>query len=374
MAGRSLLTVASSGMQRPLRVSLMIVAVVAAIGIATAAWSAMRTSRGTNAALPDSGYTVATVRELDFVPRIISTGNIRLRPGARIAVGAQVSGVVKTLGVRQGSRVHAGDLIAQLDDRDARAKLIQAEARIEETTSANEQATEELTRIEALARSGAMTQQELVAARATKRTAEARLREASAARDVARLQLEYTQIRAPISGIVASIATHAGETVAASFTTPNFVTLIDPTNLECVALVDEADIGHVAAGDSAEFSVDAYPGRRFAGVVEHVAPDATIVSGVVDYEVTIRILRGLDALKPQMTASVSIASGRRRALVVPARALRQAVDGAYVWQRDAGGVHRVAVRVGVRQPDVVEIVGSLRAGDTVLTSGFPDSR
>ncbi|HSQ28485.1 MAG TPA: efflux RND transporter periplasmic adaptor subunit [Gemmatimonadaceae bacterium] len=362
-------------MQRPLRVSLTIVAVVAAIGIATAAWSAMRTSRSTNAALPDSGYTTAAVRELEFAPRIISTGSIRLRPGARIAVGAQVSGVVKTLSVRQGSRVRAGELIAQLDDRDAHARLIEAEARIEETTSATEQATEELTRIEALARSGAMTQQELVAARATKRTAQARLNEATAARDVARLQLEYTQIRAPISGIVASIATHAGETVAASFTTPNFVTLIDPTNLECVALVDEADIGHVAAGDSADFTVDAYPGRRFVGVVEHIAPDATIVSGVVDYEVTIRILRDLDALKPQMTASVGIASGRRHALVVPARALRQSVDGAYVWQRDAsGGVHRVAVRVGVRQPDVVEIVGRLRAGDNVLTSGFPDSR
>ncbi|HEY0777125.1 MAG TPA: efflux RND transporter periplasmic adaptor subunit, partial [Gemmatirosa sp.] len=199
-----------------------------------------------------------------------------------------------------------------------------------------------------------------------------------AERDLAALQLEHTAVRAPIDGIVATIATHAGETVAASFATPNFVTLIDPTRLECVALVDESDIGHVTVGDAAVCTVDAYPGREFAGVVAHVSPDATIVSGVVDYEVTIRL--GGDAaalLKPQMTASVGIDGPARTALVVPPRALRQSAGGAYVWVRRAGqpgAVARVPVQVGARQVDAVEILSGLRAGDVVLTRGFPEAR
>jgi RND family efflux transporter MFP subunit len=320
--------------------------------------------------------TTAIAQIAVFTPEVASTGTVRLSAGARVAVGAQVSGVVRSLPVRQGSPVRRGDLIAQLDDREVLARLSEADARLDEVRSIAEQAERDRRRTEKLAESGGVSPQELETITATAAGAVARLEQAKAERALARLQLEHTRIRAPIDGVVASITTHAGETVAASFSTPNFVTLIDATKLECVALVDESDIGHVAVGDSARFTVDAYPGRDFMGVVDHISPDATIVSGVVDYEVTIRLRGGTDALKPQMTASVNIEGPSRRALVIPQRALRQTADGAYVWVRRSPGSApiRAPVRVGARQTDVVEVLAGLRAGETVLTSAFPDAR
>ena len=197
---------------------------------------------------------------------------------------------------------------------------------------------------------------------------------ARASRELALLQLDYTVIRAPISGVVATVSTQEGETVAASFSAPTFVTLLDPTRIECVALVDETDIGRVRVRDSVEFTVDAWPGRVFRGVVTSIAPDATISGGVVDYEVHIRISGPVADLKPQMTASVSIGGEKRRALLVPTTAIRQSPVGTYVWRLRAGVPERVPVVLGARQPDVTEVKSGLSPRDSVLTGGFPDSR
>jgi len=189
------------------------------------------------------------------------------------------------------------------------------------------------------------------------------------------VQLGYTIIRSPISGVVASVTTHEGETVAASLSTPTFVTLIDPERVECVALVDETDIGHVTVGDSAEFTVDAYPGRLFRGMVSRVAPDASVIGGVVDYEVVVRLLGDHRDLKPQMTASVALEGTPREALVIPLAAVRQSPQGTYAWRRNgAGAVARVPLRLGARQVDFAEVEAGLARGDTVLTAGFPDAK
>jgi macrolide-specific efflux system membrane fusion protein len=217
------------------------------------------------------------------------------------------------------------------------------------------------------------TDQELLAARTARARTVAQLAAARAAQELARISLDHTMVRAPLDGVVASVSTHEGETVASSFSAPTFVTIVDPTRLECVAIVDETDIGRVRVGQPAEFTVDAYPGRTFSGTVTRVAPDATIIGGVVDYEVTIRITSPLDGLKPQMTANVTVAVDSRRALVVPTAAVRQATDGLYVWRVSGGAPRRATVTAGARQLDVTEIRGGLAAGDTVLTGGFPET-
>ncbi len=130
-------------------------------------------------------------------------------------------------------------------------------------------------------------------------------------RDAVTTDLTYVAIRAPISGTVATVTTQEGETVAASFTAPTFVTIIADDALQVVAMVDETDIARVHAGDLAAFTVDAYPSREFRGVVTQVAPRATIVSGVVNYEVTVTIGGGAHDLKPDMTANVLIGEGAR---------------------------------------------------------------
>ncbi len=327
-----------------------------------------------------SGSTLAPVAvaaSRELTPRVIATGSVRLSPGAKVDVGAQASGVVRRLAVRQGSLVHRGDVIAELDDREARLKVSDAESRVADLEATLTQAEADLTRMRPLADRGYAAPRDLLNSETTALQAKARLASAIAQRDLARVQLGYMTIRAPVDGIVASVTTHEGETVASSFAAPTFVTLVDLSRLECVALVDETDIGRVHTGDHAEFTVDAYPGRTFSGNVVRLAPDATVISGVVDYETTIRLdppSRDAAILRPQMTASVTISGPSRVALVVPTRAVRQAGDGVYVWRRTNGRISRVAVRTSARQADVTQISSGLQAGDTVLTGNFPEVR
>lgn len=339
-----------------------------------ALWAAVKLGRQDDQA-DAAPASIAVVAMQEFTPRITSTGSVRLAAGARVNVGAQVSGVVMKLAVTQGSRVARGDLIAQLDDREARARLAEADARVLQLSSDSALAATELARVEALATAirGA-TEQELSAARARHASAASQLQGARAQEALAQITLDRTVIRSPVSGVIASVTTHEGETVASSFTAPTFVTIVVPTQLECVALVDESDIGRVRVGQTAEFTVDSYPGDTFSGVVTRIAPDATIIGGVVDYEVTLRIVKDVSRLKPQMTANVTIGVETRRALVVPSMAVRQGAQGLYVWRLRGGKTERVVIAAGVRQLDVTEVTTGIVAGDTVLTAGFPEDR
>lgn len=347
-------------------------AIIALVAIAATAFRARVDRNGPVVTTP-----VAVASELDFAPSVIATGSVRLAAGARIDVGARASGVVRRLAVRQGSRVHRGDLIAELDDREVRLRLADATARVLDLAAATTQAEVELTRLRPLAAAGYASARDLEDSKTAVAQARARLASATAERDLAKVQLNYMTIRAPVDGVVASVTTHEGETVAASFTAPTFVTLIDLSRLECVALVDETDVGRVKVGESAEFSVDAYPGRVFTGEVIRIAPDATIVGGVVDYETTIRIrddsTNRSSILRPQMTANVTIVGAPRRALVLPTIAVRQGGAGEYVWRRRGRQTVRVPVETGERRSDITQITSGLEKGDTVLTGNFPDS-
>ncbi|MEO8910235.1 MAG: efflux RND transporter periplasmic adaptor subunit [Gemmatimonadaceae bacterium] len=348
---------------------LWILGIVSVLAAATLA--AVRVWAGRPATVVATPTAIAAMR--DFRPRVVATGSVRLAPGAKIDVGARESGVVRLLAVKQGSRVRRGDIIAELDDREARLRLADAEARVAELTAARTEAESDANRVRSLAVAGFASPRDLSIAQTAVTQAEARLASATAQRNLARVQLDYMTIRAPVDGVVASVTTHEGETVAASLSAPTFVTLVDLSRLECVALVDETDIGRVHVGDTAEFTVDAFPGRVFTGEVVRIAPDATIISGVVDYETTIRVQGSPPELRPQMTASITIESRAQRALVVPSAAVRQGATGVYVWRRSGAKIVRIQVRTGSRQADITQITGGLRNGDTVLTANFPES-
>jgi HlyD family secretion protein len=260
---------------------------------------------------PAAPAATAVVTSREVTPRVVATGSVRLVAGARVDVGTRTSGVVRRLAVAQGTRVRRGDTIAALDDREAKARLASAEARVAELEASRDAADSDLARLTALRAIQGASGQQLQAAASAIAVARARVAAATADRDLAALAVDYTVVRAPIDGVVASIATHEGETVAASLSAPTFVVLIDPFRLECVALVDETDIGRVRVGDSASFTVDAYANHVFTGRVMRIAPDATIIGGVVDYEVTVRIDKSAGLLRPQMTATVTIAPTER---------------------------------------------------------------
>jgi HlyD family secretion protein len=315
---------------------------------------------------------IAVVRRRDFTPRVVSTGSIRLEAGARVNVGARVSGVVERLVAYNGMPVRTGDTIAQLDRREFVSRLALADARVTEREATHEQAAAAYDRVQRLFETGGATEEDLITTRTSLQAAEAQLSSARTERDLRAIELDYTTVVAPTSGMVASVSTFEGETVASSFAAPTFVTIIDPTRLECIAIVDETDIGGVRAGQQAEFTVDTYPGRTFPGEVLSIAPDATVLAGVVNYEVRIRIGEGISDLKPEMTANVTILGERTQALTVPSQAVRQGADGTYVWRTTDGEIEHVTVRTGARRLDVTEILSGLTVGDTVFTSGFPD--
>ena len=176
----------------------------------------------------------------------------------------------------------------------------------------------------------------------------------------------FTTIRAPISGVVASVATQEGETVAAGLNAPTFLTIVDLARLQVHAYVDEVDIGKVAAGQLAEFTVDAFPAREFKGKVAAIYPSATLQDNVVKYIVALDILGdSVSVLRPEMTTSVRIQLESRSVLAVPTRAIRRDQGESVVYLRVGRETERRPVRLGWRDGPWVEVISGLKAGDRV---------
>jgi len=276
----------------------------AASGIGVGAWLWARGARAVPAPAVPAAQPPAVKRAASAA--VLATGIIRLRVGAEVRVGAQVSGIVTTLNVTVGSHIGRGDLIAEIDSRELDARLAQARAQVAVAEQELRRADVALARARRLDERQLIPRQQLEDAALALDDATAKLAKARSDAEVVETDRSFTLIRAPISGTVASVSTQKGETVAASFTAPTFVTIIADHALQLVAMVDETDIGAVATGGRVTFTVEAYTDREFAGRVERIAPKATIVSGVVNYEVMIAIDSPAELLKPDMTANVSI--------------------------------------------------------------------
>src|SRR6266436_9585736 len=175
-----------------------------------------------------------------------ATGTVRLRVGSEVRVGSQLSGSVKKLNVTVGSHVRAGDVIAEIDDAPIQARLAQAEAQAQLDRASMERAQVNSERAQKLASEQLIPVQQEQDLQLALGEAKARYEKSLRDRDLVKVDLGYVAIRAPISGIVASVSTQEGETVAAAFTAPTFVTIIGDHALQLIALVDETDIGAVA--------------------------------------------------------------------------------------------------------------------------------
>src|SRR5262249_11338270 len=169
---------------------------------------------------------------------------------------------------------------------------------------------------------------------------------------------------APIGGVVASVTTQEGETVAASLAAPTFVTLVDLARLEVWAYVDETDIGHIRKGQAARFTVDTYPDHEFEGRVTAVYPQAEIRDNVVDYVTVVTFDPPRDrTLRPEMTTTVRVAvETRENVLALPRRAVRREQGRAYVLTPSG---EKRWVTVGSRDETDCEIVAGLREGEEV---------
>jgi macrolide-specific efflux system membrane fusion protein len=307
---------------------------------------------------------VVQVGRRTIASTVKATGVVKPRIGAEVKVGSRVSGVVARLHVRIGDTVTRGQLLAELETRELLARRDQALAALASAEATLQYARSDLARRRELARAHLLPASDLDVAERSRAVAEEQRAEAAANLDYARTQLGYSRITAPIAGIVASVATQEGETVAASFAAPTFVTLVDLDRLEVWAYVDETDIGRIQTSQTARFTVDTYPDHEFEGRVTAIYPQAEIRDNVVNYVtvVTFDPPRGR-TLRPEMTATVRIAlESRENVLTVPRRAVRRE-DGRSFVLTPAG--EKRFVTVGSRDESHSEILNGVREGDEV---------
>ncbi len=200
------------------------------------------------------------------------------------------------------------------------------------------------------------------------KVAEADLAAARARLATAQVTLDYATLKAPIEGVVSSVTTQEGETVSASLSAPTFITIVDLARLQVDDFVDETDIGLAKVGQQAFFTVDAFPGRKFQGVVDAIQPSAKIVDDVVYYPVTIKIQGDYqNQLRPEMTATVSIIAGvRRGVLLIPAPAIRRKAGNNMVYVLKDGKTTLTPIQVGWTEDLRAEVTSGLEEGQTVV--------
>lgn len=268
--------------------------------------------------------------QVSFNTSVVKTGEIEItvmatgyiQPVEEVEVGTQVSGEIEKIYVDYNSHVTAGQLLAELDQSTLNEQLIQANASMNSAKSALLLAEQNYNRTKKLHDAKAATDVEMEEAVNQLTQAQMTYDDAKSIANQAKVNLEYAYIYSPIDGIVLDRAVSVGQTVASSFETPTLFTIAkDLTRMQVEADVDEADIGMVKVGQTAEFTVDAYSDEVFEGTVQQVRMQPTTTSNVVTYTVIIEAPNPEEKLFPGMTANITIMIKSDSGLSVPVEAV-----------------------------------------------------
>lgn len=309
---------------------LLALLLLAAIGAGVYFW------RNKTKPPPAARYVTAATSKGDVVEVVQSTGQVK--PLTEIQVGAQVSGRITKVHVDFNSVVKKGDLLAEIDPSifgaqidSTEAQVAGARANVARAEANLVSAKLRLDRAKKLLAENVGTQAELEAAQAAYDTAladvnasKASVSQFSAQLRNSKTNLAYTRIESPIDGVVVTRSIEPGQTVAASFQAPVLFTLAqDLKSMRVLADIDEADVGRLKEGMTAEVSVDAFPGETFQGKVMQVRYSPQVVSGVVTYAAVVDVANPDLKLRPGMTATVTIRTAEARGVArVPNSALR----------------------------------------------------
>lgn len=353
----------------------VVVAIVVIIAVAVWAFSGGKKEQ-------QISFDTAPVALANIQNSITATGTIE--PVTSVTVGTQVSGIVSKLYVDYNSVVKKGQVIAELDKTNLLSQLATAKTQLATAQSQLNYQTANYKRYQTLFQKGLVAADDYDNAKLSYRQAVEQV--ASAKEEVQRAQtnLGYATITSPIDGVVLSKSVEEGQTVAASFSTPELFTIAqDLTNMQVVADVDEADIGDVKEGERVSFTVDAYPDDTFEGTVKQVRQEATTTNNVVTYEVVISAPNADLKLKPGLTANVTIYTAERKGvLAVPSKALRFTptketvgkmkivdVQGAKnkVWTIEGNSIVAHKVNIGMADGTNTQILGGVQAGIKVVT-------
>ncbi|QXP62117.1 efflux RND transporter periplasmic adaptor subunit [Polaribacter sp. HaHaR_3_91] len=236
---------------------------------------------------------------------VTATGTIE--PITQVEVGTQVSGVVEKIYVDYNSIVKEGQLIAELDKTNLKSSLSQTQASYDNAVSQRNYMKTIYDRQKSLFENQVISRADFDEATYNYETAKGTVTQRYSDLQSARTNLGYANIYSPINGVVLSRTIDEGQTVAASLSTPTLFTIAqDLKEMQVEADVDEADIGQVKEGQRVEFTVDAYIGETFNGVVTQVRLDPTVTSNVVTYTVVVKADNEDLKLNPGLTATISI--------------------------------------------------------------------
>ena len=343
---------------------------------------------------------------INFTTEPVSLGNIRnsitatgtVSPVDTVAVGTQVSGIIDKIYVDFNTPVKKGQILAVLDTKNlssqlnsAKANLQSAKANLQSAKAAMAYQQANYNRYKTLYKKGLISANDYESARlnyqqAAEQVAMMRQNVVSAQENVktAETNLGYATITSPIDGIIINKYVAEGQTVAATYNTPElFGVAKDLKNMQVTADVDEADIGDVKEGENVTFTVDAYPDDTFAGTVRQVRIGPSTSNNVVTYHVIISANNENLKLKPGLTANVTIYTLELHdALAVPTKALRftpneimlaegetiSNVDAEQkVWTKQGNVLQAIAVETGVTNGTVTQILKGVDAGTQLIT-------
>ena len=327
-------------------------------------------------------FETAKVENTTIQTSITATGTIE--PVTSVTVGTQVSGIVAKLYVDYNSVVRKGQVIAELDRTNLISELNAQKANLASAQSSLNYQQSNFERYKTLYEKGLVSADEYESARLQYEQSKQQVAQSRESVQRAQTNLGYATITSPIDGVVLSKAVEEGQTVAASFNTPELFTIAqDLTNMRVIADIDEADIGGVKEGQRVTFTVDAFPEDQFEGAVTQVRQQATTESNVVTYEVVISAPNNDLKLKPGLTANVTIFTlEKNNVLAVPSKALRFQPNEALLkedekvedcegmpklWTKEGNVFKAHKVETGTTNGVLTEITSGISAGTEVLT-------
>ncbi|EOV6166264.1 MULTISPECIES: macrolide transporter subunit MacA [Citrobacter] len=336
--------------------------------------------RTLNAPLPQ--YQTLIVRPGDLQQSVLATG--KLDALRKVDVGAQVSGQLKTLSVAIGDKVKKDQLLGVIDPEQAQNQIKEVEATLMELRAQRLQAEAEwklarvtLSRQQQLAKTQAVSQQDLDTAatemavkQAQIGAIDAQIKRNQASLDTAKTNLDYTRIVAPMAGEVTQITTLQGQTVIAAQQAPNILTLADMSTMLVKAQVSEADVIHLQPGQKAWFTVLGDPQTRYEGTLKDVLPTPEKVNDAIFYYARFEVPNPKGILRLDMTAQVHIQlTDVKNVLTIPLSALGDPIgNNRYSVKLLRNGETREReVVIGARNDTDVEIVKGLEEGDEVIT-------
>lgn len=338
---------------------------------------------------------------------LVETGIIKSQVGAVVKIGARATGKVDKMHVKVGDRVKAGQLIAQIDDRETQKTLDQQKAALQvaESTLTQIKLTypEKIREAEAnftyarlaFEREKALIQKEyttkdaLDKAESQFQAAEAILkrlrdefssqqkitaatiRETQAQLEQQEIRLTYTRIYSPIPGAISDVTAQEGETIVAGLQVANLVTVLDTTRLEMWIYIDETDIGRAKVGQKVEYTVDTYPDRTFTGVIEKINPQPVVKENIVYYLSTVKVSpEDAGFLRPEMTTHVKIVTIEKSGVLTVPNAAVKFEKGRQIAYRVVKGpdkVEKAELKLGIRGEDRTEILSGVPEGTELAT-------